>query len=145
MSPGGKVFAFTLPVTVHLRDLDALGHVNNAVYLTYLETTRNRWVFDLTGKKTVHDFDFILARTHIQFRSAASLHESLNVALRPVRLGTSSWDLEYEVREARSGRLVVEADSTQVMYNYQALRSMPIPQGFRRTLEEAMKRCGVGL
>ena len=45
--------AFRHPITVHLRDLDALGHVNNAVYMTYLEMARNRWVFELTGKREV--------------------------------------------------------------------------------------------
>src|SRR5436190_10886799 len=96
-------FAFTLPIEVILRDLDGLGHVNNAVYLTYLESARNRYVFGLTAKRGIHDFDFILARTVIDFRSAATLFETLHVALRPVRIGTSSWELAYEVRESLTG------------------------------------------
>ena len=142
VNPPPKIFAYTLPIEVCLRDLDALGHVNNAVYLTYLETARNRWVFTLGGRRRVEEFDFILARTTINFRTAASFHETLHVSLRPRRIGNASWELEYEVHEVTSGRLVADAESVQVSYNYQAQRSMPVPADFRRLLEAEMKRCG---
>lgn len=140
-STTAKRFAFTYPITVHLRDLDGLGHVNNAVYLTYLETARNRWVFDLRGKTKVTDFDFILAHTSVDFRAAAELYDTVLVKLRPTRVGNSSWDLQYECRDQATGRLLIEARSVQVMYNYATGRSAPVPEEFRRILEAEIGRC----
>src|SRR5947209_4061766 len=111
-------WAYTLAVEVNLRDLDALGHVNNAVYVTWLETARNRWVFGLTGKTRPDEFDFILARTVIDYRAPASFLDALGVSLRPVRVGRSSWELAYEIRDARDGRLLVEATSVLLSYDY---------------------------
>ena len=131
-------FVFSYPITVHLRDTDGLGHVNNAVYMTYLETARNRWVFELTGKKEVRDFDFILAHTTIDFKSAANLYDQLEVSLRPLRIGNSSWELGYEIRERGSGRLVVAARSVQVSYDYAAEKPMAVPARLRAALEVAL-------
>lgn len=141
MTNAARRFAFTLPIEVTLRDLDGLGHVNNSVYLTYLETARNKYVFSLTRKRSLHEFDFILARTVIDFRSPASFLDTVEVLLVPTRIGNSSFTFAYELREAKSGRLLVEAESVQVCYNYASLKPMPVPAEFRRQLEEEMKRC----
>ena len=42
-------FSVEVPVTVRWRDFDALGHVNNAVFLTFLETGRDRFFHSLVG------------------------------------------------------------------------------------------------
>ena len=141
MAQHHRRFAYTLPIEVTLRDLDGLGHVNNSVYLTYLETARNKYVFALTRKRSIHDFEFILARTVIDFRSPASFLEVVDVMLVPSKIGTSSFTFAYEMREAKSGRLLVEAESVQVCYNYATLKSMPVPADLRRKLEEEMTRC----
>jgi len=138
-----ETYAYTLPIRVCLRDLDGLGHVNNAVYLTYLETARNRYVFERTGKRDVRDFDFILARTEIDFRFPAEMDQTVAVELRPCRIGSRSWDLEYRIREMESDRLLVEARSVQVAFNYDTGRSMAVPEEWRRLLSEDMRLCGL--
>lgn len=54
-------------IEIRWRDLDAYGHVNNAVYLTYLEEARDAWVHQVLGK--VGDtWDFVLARVAIDYK-----------------------------------------------------------------------------
>ncbi len=55
-------------IPIRWRDMDAYGHVNNAVYLTYLEQARDAWVADVLGSVT-DTWDFVLARVAVDFRS----------------------------------------------------------------------------
>jgi acyl-CoA thioester hydrolase len=125
---------FSFRVEVRFRDLDALGHVNNAVYLTYLESARIAYWFHVTGKSRLQDLPMILARVELDYRSPVALGESLDVSVRCVSMRRASFVMAFDVREARTGRLVAEARKTLVHYDYAAGRSEPIPMELRTLL-----------
>ena len=110
--------------TVRFRDCDAMGHVNNAVYSTYLEEAR---IGVLGGLN-----DFILARVEINFRSELRVGEEVEVRTRCPRVGTKSFDLEHVI--AADGRVVAEAKSVLVSYDYERGESVPVPEELRRRL-----------
>jgi YbgC/YbaW family acyl-CoA thioester hydrolase len=93
----GAGFAFRHETAVRLRDLDGLGHVNNAAIVTYLEDARTLYLLGRRGKSSIADFDFILARTEIDYRAPAFLHERLEILVKPKRIGSKSFELEYRV------------------------------------------------
>jgi acyl-CoA thioester hydrolase len=126
----------TIPIEVRFRDLDAIGHVNNAVYLTYLEQARLAYWAELTGRVDLRSIDIILARVEIDYRSPVSLGESLDVAVRCVSLRRSSCTLALTLTERKSGRLVAEAQNVVVYYDYAAGRSLPIPETLRQRIRE---------
>jgi YbgC/YbaW family acyl-CoA thioester hydrolase len=126
--------AFTLPIRATLRDTDGLGHVNNAVYVNWLEEVRTGYVYERRGLKTMAEVDFVLASITIHFRSPVYLLETIDMRCAPVRIGRTSWDLAYEGRAREGGRLVVEAVSTQVQYDYAARTKAPIPESWRALL-----------
>lgn len=109
---------------VRFRDCDAMGHVNNAVYSTYLEESR---IGVLGGLNS-----FILARVEIDFRSELRLGEEVEVRTRCSRIGSKSFDLEHEI--AAGDRVVAEARSVLVAYDYALGESVPVPDGLRRRL-----------
>jgi acyl-CoA thioester hydrolase len=116
--------------TIRFRDLDGLGHVNNAAYLTYLEQARIAFLRPLGADQT----QMILARTEIDFRAQVGLEdERVEVEVRPLRLGTKSFELGYTVR-AR-GRVVAEATSVLVAFDYATGETVPVPDGWRPGLE----------
>lgn len=122
-------------LTVPWRDLDAAGHVNNAVYLSYMETARAEAYMRLKGpSRRIEDLDIILARTSIDYRSPANLHEVLVVSVTPARVGESSFTLRYDIREKATGRLVAEAESVQVLFDYAANAKKRIPDDLRAKL-----------
>lgn len=125
---------FSFPVEVRFRDLDALGHVNNAVYLTYLESARIAYWFHVTGKARLEDLGMILARVEVDYRSPVSLGESLAVSVRCASIRRSSFVMAFEVRGRDGGRLVAEAKKVLVHYDYAAGRSEPLPAELRRLL-----------
>ncbi len=116
-------------------DLDGMGHVNNAVFLTYLEQARLAWFGQLADDEPMPLTDIILARTEIDFRSPLVFGETVAIGVRPSRLGTKSFELEYELRACE--RLVAEAKSVIVGYDYDAGRSTQVPERWRERIESA--------
>jgi acyl-CoA thioester hydrolase len=112
---------------VRFRDCDAMGHVNNAVYSTYLEEAR----IDVVGSLSA----FILARVEIDFRAELRAGEEIEVGSRVGRVGTKSFDLEHEIRAGE--RLVAEAKSVLVAYDYDVSASVPLSAELLERLERA--------
>jgi acyl-CoA thioester hydrolase len=126
---------YVLAIQATLRDTDALGHVNNAVYVNWFEEVRTSYVCSRRGVATMAEVDFILASTTVHFRSPVYMLETIDMRCAPVRIGRTSWDLAYEGRARADGRLVVEGVSTQVQYDYEARAKAPIPTAWRALLE----------
>ena len=102
-------FRFRLVETVRFRDLDALGHVNNAVFLTYFESARIDWWLHTTRRQGLAALDMILARAEVDFRSPLSYGESVEISVGCTSLGRSSFVLEGDMHERANGRLVAES------------------------------------
>jgi acyl-CoA thioester hydrolase len=124
-------YRFVHTIDVRFRDLDAIGHVNNAVYLTYLEAARIAYWLHVTRRTGVLALDIILARVEIDYRSPAAFGETLDVGVRVALLKRSSFVVELLLVERGSGRLVAESRNVLVYYDYAAGRSIPIPAGIR--------------
>ncbi len=121
--------------SVRFSDLDAFGHVNNAVFSTYLEQARLAWFGETEAGEQMPLRDVILARTEIDFRSQVGFGETVEIGVRPARVGTKSFELAFELRS--DGRLVAEARSVLVGYDYGREESTPVPERWRRRLEAA--------
>ena len=120
---------WTIREHVRFRDCDAMGHVNNAVYSTYLEQAR---IAILGGLET-----FILARVEIDFRAELRAGEDVEVHSRCAHIGTKSITIEHEIRAGE--RVVAEAKSVLVGYDYEAGASVPLSENQRRRLSSAAR------
>jgi acyl-CoA thioester hydrolase len=127
-------FHFVHAQEVTFRDLDVFGHVNNAVYLTYLENARIGYLREVLSIESFEDLLVILAKVRIDFRSRASLGEVLEIGARVSRIGTKSFDLDHEVR-GPDARLVAVASTTLVTFDYRGDSTMPVPDLWRERIE----------
>ncbi len=109
---------------IRFRDCDSMGHVNNAVYSTFLEESRIEVLGGLA--------DFILARVEIDFRSELHAGEEIEVRTRCARVGTKSFELEHEIHSG--GRLAAQANSVLVGYDYGRGQSVPLSDEIRARL-----------
>jgi|SRR5687767_11022741 len=130
------IFSHTLDV--RFRDCDAMGHVNNAVYLTYLEQARFAYWRSLWGsdlEALPHGTPgVILARAEIDYRRPAKYGDSLEIRISLEKVGRSSITSSYEVLDA-NGQLVANARTVLVTYDYKAGRPVPITDEIRARLE----------
>ncbi|NNE08685.1 MAG: acyl-CoA thioesterase [Gemmatimonadetes bacterium] len=118
-------------VPVRFRDLDPMGHVNNAVYNTYLEESRMAFWKLVEPGRSLETVPFILARAELNYRSPARESEVIRVGVRVAWMGTSSFCFEHRLTEKQGGRLIAEAKSVLVYFDYETGRSAPIPERIR--------------
>ncbi len=130
---------FTTEIQMRFRDLDPMGHVNNAVYLSYCEYARTQFYMKHAFKRSLHDIDFILAHVDIDYLAAAEWGDEVLVSVWPSKIGESSFTLSYELREKKSDRLLAKSSSIQVSYDYDKKKTKPIPPEFRKMLEENLE------
>lgn len=122
---------------VRFRDCDPMGHVNNAVYLTYLEQSRlahwrSLWGFG-TPQLPPGRPGVIVARVECDYKRPATYGETLEIRLTIGELGRSSFRYEYEIVDDK-GSTVLTAKTVQVMYDYAAGKPVPIPDDIRKLL-----------
>jgi acyl-CoA thioester hydrolase len=138
---------FVHRLEVRFRDCDPMGHVNNAVYLTYLEQTRFAHWRSVWGRGAPQlppgMPGVILARIECDYRRPASYGEMLEIRLRVASIGRTSFRYEYEMVD-QHGRLVLEAKTVQVMYDYTEGRPVPIPREIRAALDREMETPSAG-
>lgn len=125
-----KEFPYQYYLEVVFRDLDAMGHVNNAVYFTYLETARLRYLKELLALDDLLQIPVIMAEATCSYRSPAFYGENLVVGLGISRFGTKSFVMGYKVETDR-GRVVATAQTVQVMYDYATGQTIPVPDWFK--------------
>ncbi|MFC6613664.1 acyl-CoA thioesterase [Halopenitus salinus] len=126
--------AFVTSIDVRFRDIDAMGHVNNAVYATYLEQARTDY-FRRVLEEDIAKTSTVIATLSIDYRDPILLEdESATVEVTVPDVGTSSIPMEYTVRTDRG--VAAEAESVQVLYDTEAETSVPIPDDWRSTIRE---------
>ncbi len=128
-------FKFQRPIKVIFRDLDGMRHVNHAVYLSYCEAARNEYWIEITGIRRVEEYDFVLAELTARYHAPAQLGDELVVGCRVTELRRSSFLMEHEIRNAKTGQLIFEMNSVQVMFDYAEGKSKPIPEERRKQVE----------
>jgi acyl-CoA thioester hydrolase len=120
------------PIQVRFRDTDAFGHVNNAVFFTYIELARVRYLLDVLEPAQPFDrLPLILARVELDFRSPIMFGEEVEVTTRVDRIGRSSIAMSHRMTAGPDQRLVGEAESVLVTYDYAQSKPMPVPDEWR--------------
>jgi acyl-CoA thioester hydrolase len=121
-------------IRIRWRDVDAYGHVNNAVYLTYLEEARDAWAKDVVGPA----FDFVIVRIAIDYRTELSLEDQeVTVRCWGAGMGTSSIRTNEQIAKP-DGTVASESESVIVSHDAGARRARPLSGEQRELLRAAI-------
>ncbi|HET6989898.1 MAG TPA: thioesterase family protein [Bacteroidia bacterium] len=128
------------PIQLRFKDIDALGHVNNANHLTFFELARINYFRDLIGEEIDWDRDgMIVARVTVDFKQPVYFKDKLFVYTIFVKTGTTSFELAYElVREEKDGKEVLLSTGTSVIvcYSYKDKKPVPVPISWKEKMEK---------
>jgi acyl-CoA thioester hydrolase len=113
---------FETTVPVRYRDLDPMGHVNNAVYATYLEEVRTAFFREEVGVDLA-DSQAALASLDIDFRAPIQGTGTVRASLEVTNVGTTSLTFGYELHH--DGRLVAEGETVQVALGKEGPEPLP--------------------
>jgi acyl-CoA thioester hydrolase len=136
-------FGHRCQVEVRLSDTDAMGHVNNARYLTYVEIARVAYYERVIGQPLPLGYHgaeegMILAEVTMTYRAQAYFGEILTVETRVDRIGNTSFAMSHRITapESRYGpaRLVATSVGTLVSYDYGTDRPIPVPDDWRAAI-----------
>jgi acyl-CoA thioester hydrolase len=126
--------AFVKRVEIRWRDLDGFLHVNNAVYLTYLEETRDEFYMGLLDHDTVDRM--VLRHTSVDYqRALGQADEHVDVELRVLKVGSSSVTTRETIRSLATGEIAAVAESVMVHCDAHRSSSQPFDDEARRRLE----------
>lgn len=137
-------FHFTMPLDVWFRELDAMGHVNNAVYFTYFEEARSRYWMSLLSEGhepwDIRKLGFIVVHAECDYASSATMGEPLLIGCRVSGIGRSSFQIDYRIvsGEARSdavARVVATGRTVQALYDWGAKKTLPFTDELRKRIE----------
>jgi len=131
--PRREDFRFVHEVAVRFRDLDPMGHVHHSLPLMYWEEARALYWRTVAGRETVASIDYVMGGFTLRYHQRILYPATLVAGVRTTRLGRSSFDMEYGLWNGE-GRLLSSGSSSQVLFDYDAGRSMPMDEATRRSI-----------
>jgi acyl-CoA thioester hydrolase len=132
-------FSVKTDITVRFADVDIMGHVNNAVYLSYFEQARVAFFkkinkLDLRSMDAKSAFGFIVAEIGVKFLAPTFVDQALTVAIRVAETRTKAFRFEYEIRDKKTKELAATGFSVQVSYNYKKHKTFPLSPALKRKM-----------
>lgn len=127
-------FKVWVPLEVRWNDLDALGHVNNAIYLSYFEVARLAYFQKLGYTFSFDEEGPILANAMCNYRHPVTYPAKLEVAIRVSEMGMRSFSFEYAICLADSEILVADGSTVVVWMDYKKNCSMKLSQKLRELI-----------
>jgi acyl-CoA thioester hydrolase len=127
-----KGFDFVHRERVRFRDVDAMGHVNNAVFASYVEQARIEYLSSMGLLDGPLYMGMILARLELDFLAPGQPQGEVEIGVRVTRSGNKSFELEYELQQ--DGSAIARANTVLVAYDYERSQSMPLPDAWREQL-----------
>ncbi|MCW8858150.1 MAG: acyl-CoA thioesterase [Deltaproteobacteria bacterium] len=128
-------FEFTTPIEIRFADLDAYGHVNNAMFFTYLETARVKLFQDRFGGFLEGDLMFLVVRAECDYRLPIELNDPLQISVYVDQVRHSSFDFSYRLHDG-AGRVFAEAKTVMVSYDPKIKKPVAIPPEIKRTFSQ---------
>ncbi len=142
-------FKHKIPIQIRFKDLDDMGHVNNANHLSYIELARVKYFQEVfvIGTDWNKQDGLILARVEIDFIKPVFFNDKIFVYTRCSRIGKKSFDLSFMIikeiltnDKSPSGEIpnevVAEGKTVLVCYDYIKRNPIEIPQERKRIINE---------
>ncbi len=124
---------FSTDIEVRFSDLDAYGHVNNAVFFTFLETARTKLLLDRFLECQSNGLLFLVARAECDYKRPIELSDRVVVLMSLSRVGNSSFDIDYTLHNG-DGTVFAEAKTVMVCYDQKLGKTVRVPEQFKLAL-----------
>ena len=127
-------FDYWSGINTRWRDMDALGHLNHAIYLEYMETARVDVYTQLgfTGIRKDMDESTILGSMDVHYLSQVKHPASLDVGHRICRVGSKSFDFLAAIFKENVDKPVWSALFKMVAFNYDLNKAILVPDLIRQ-------------
>ena len=125
-------------ISVRWRDMDAMGHVNNAKYVSYLEEARVRWMLGVEGVSMNDRIAPVVANTNVNYRAPIVWPNDIVVELCVERLGNSSVTIGHRI-VAGDGTVHCDGSVVAVWVDRRSGKPTPLPDGVRSVSQRLLQ------
>lgn len=131
-------FRFHLPISVSYGDIDAQWHVNNKVFLSYMENARFHYIqaAGLFDDPSFFELPFIVADVHVKYLAPIEYSDDVVVSMGITRIGNKSILMEYEIAAPDGGVVYATAETVMVTYDYHTKKSIPVNDELRKRIAD---------
>ncbi|WP_232538510.1 acyl-CoA thioesterase [Chromobacterium phragmitis] len=130
----------TRSISMRWGDMDAVGHLNNTYYFRYLEQIRIEWLQALGFGIEPDGIGPVLASTSCVYRKQLTYPALLDITIELEKLGRSSLKLRHHFyRRDDPGVVYASAEVLLVWVDYQAEKSVPIPEAIREAIARSVE------
>ena len=128
----GRKLLAKIPISVRWRDMDSMGHVNNAKYISYLEEARVRWMLTVPGISMTDRIAPVVAANNINYKRPLTWPNDVVVELYVGRIGSSSVTIGHRIVSAEDDSLLYSDGNVVVVWmDTQTGHSAPLPEAVR--------------
>ena len=130
-----KVFKFQ--INVRFRDIDGMGHINNAVFITYFTEARLVFYQKITNSTDFSSFPFIMAHISCDYLRPVIFNTQLSVEIWVKDIGSKSFALGYKLADLSDESITyATGESVQVCFDYGENKSIAVPDALKQQLIE---------
>ena len=136
-NPESDKWAISTEITVNWGDMDALGHVNNSKFATWMETARMLYFYEVGMMELYENSNIgpILARIEVDYKFPVVFPDEVKVQTSVSRIGNSSFDMKYQISSlSREGEVAATGKVVGVLVDYNTGKPIPIPDELRESI-----------
>ncbi|WP_413785539.1 acyl-CoA thioesterase [Cytobacillus sp. IB215665] len=125
-------------IKVRFSETDALGHVNNTSYFTYLEEARVEYFKQFDPHCDIKDWKYVVVSIKCDFINQAFFDQQLRIFSRVSHVGTKSFKIEHLIVDAHTNQHIAKGEAVIVYFNFETQQSEAIPDQLRLELEKEL-------
>jgi acyl-CoA thioester hydrolase len=124
-------FPLVSQFTVPFADIDMMQHVNNVAYIRWCEMMRSEYFAQVMNVPINGDRGIIQANIHFTYERQLRYREKIAIGIRIPRIGTKSWDYEYEIWSETQNHRAAHGTTTVVAYDFVDQKTIVVPEEWR--------------
>lgn len=129
-------FYHALPLQIRFNDIDLLGHMNNGVYLTFMDLGKAQYFNDVMGSKVDwHNINVAVVNINVNFYAPTYLDSHISVLTAVTHISKHSMTMEQRIVDTDTGEVKCQAVTIMAGYDIRTASSLPIDPAWRQAIE----------
>ncbi len=128
---------YKIEINPRFKDTDALGHINNASFITWIEEARRPVFEEFNSELSIEKWNLIIARVEMDFVAQCYYGKKVVINSSIEKIGTSSLIIYHDLLQENTK--IAQGKSILVHFDYSKNKSVPIPEEIKQSLKKHLK------
>ena len=128
---------YKIEINPRFKDTDALGHINNASFITWIEEARKPVFKEFNPNLSIEKWNLIIARVEMDFVAQCYYGKKVVINSSIEKIGTSSLTIYHDLFQEEAK--IAQGKSVLVHFDYSKNKSVPIPEEVKQSLKKHLK------